>query len=141
MGTLTKKDVIDRVADLTKLKRNDVRDITHALLELMISELGAGNRLEFRDFGVFEIKARKARRAQNPRTLEPVKVPPKHTVKFKPGRIMREHLDRLSHELADGQGTTQQEAVAPRLKGLLGPAGSNGRVNVNGNTLNHARLT
>ena len=50
------------------------------------------NRLEFRDFGVFETRTRAARVAQNPKTLERVEVPAKRTVKFKMGRLMRENL-------------------------------------------------
>jgi hypothetical protein len=48
--------------------------------------------LEFRDFGVFEVKQRRARKAQNPKTLAPVQVPPKRTVKFKVGRLMKQTL-------------------------------------------------
>ena len=59
----------------------------------IIAELAAGNRLEFREFGVFEVKERPARRAQNPRTLEKVDVPPKRVVKFKVGRRIREAMD------------------------------------------------
>jgi len=100
----TKKDLIDRLVLTTGCKRADARDITTALFDLMINELADGKRLEFRDFGVFEIKRRRARRAQNPRTLEPVKVPPRHTVKFKPGRLMRERLDELSRRaIADAE--------------------------------------
>ena len=51
--------------------------------------MGNGNRLEFRDFGVFETKERAARIAQNPKTLQRVHVPPKRTVKFKVGRMMK----------------------------------------------------
>ena len=58
----------------------------------VIDELGRGNRLEFRDFGVFEIKERAPRVAQNPKTLERVQVPARRTVKFKVGRLMRETL-------------------------------------------------
>ncbi len=65
-------------------------------LDEVISELGRGNRLEFRDFGVFETKLRKARKAQNPKTLEPVEVPEKRTVKFKVGRLMKQKLAALT---------------------------------------------
>ena len=59
----------------------------------MIEELGKGNRLEFRDFGVFEIRERAARRAQNPKTLEQVDVPARRTVKFKTGRLMKNKVE------------------------------------------------
>ena len=62
-------------------------------LDEIASELAKNNRLEFRDFGVFEVKERAARTAQNPKTLEKVQVPAKRTVKFKMGRIMKKKLN------------------------------------------------
>ena len=62
-------------------------------LKEIISELSRNNRLEFRDFGVFEVKKQALRTAQNPKTLEQVKVPAKRRVKFKMGRIMKEGLN------------------------------------------------
>jgi len=93
MGTVTKKDLVDRIANQTDLKRSEVRDVIQAFLDNVINELGDGNRLEFRDFGVFEIRERAARMAQNPRTLERVPVPARKTVKFKVGRLMRRAVD------------------------------------------------
>jgi nucleoid DNA-binding protein len=92
MATVTKKELIDRIAERTQAKRVLVKRITQALLDEIIAELCKNNRLEFRDFGVFETRTRAARVAQNPKTLERVKVPPKKTVKFKMGRLMRENL-------------------------------------------------
>lgn len=89
MATITKKELIDQIALATKIKRSEVKRVAQTFLDAIIIELGKGNRLEFRDFGVFEVKLRKARRAQNPKTLAPVQVPAKRTVKFKVGRLMR----------------------------------------------------
>jgi integration host factor subunit beta len=100
MATTTKKELIDRIADETKLRRSEVKKAVQAFLDHVIDELGRGNRLEFRDFGVFEIKARAARVAQNPKTLEPVAVPAKKTVKFKCGRLMKQKLDGEVVELS-----------------------------------------
>jgi integration host factor subunit beta len=94
MATITKKQLVERISDRSGIKRADVRRIMQEFLDQMISELKKGNRLEFRDFGVFEVKARAARVAQNPKTLERVAVPPKHTVKFKQGRLMKEAIER-----------------------------------------------
>ncbi len=90
--TVTKKDLVDRIADKTGLKRVLVKRIVQTFLDEIVGELGVGNRLEFRDFGVFEIRARAARIAQNPKTMEKVQVPSKRTVKFKIGRLMKERL-------------------------------------------------
>ena len=92
MSTITKKELIDRIADATGEKRVVAKKIVQSFLDSIIVELGKGNRLEFRDFGVFEVKQRRPRKAQNPKTLEEVWVPPKRTVKFKVGRLMKETL-------------------------------------------------
>ena len=94
MHTVTKKEMVDRIADQTKSKRVVVKQIVQSFLDEIIAELGQGNRLEFRDFGVFETKMRAARTAQNPKTLERVQVPPKRTVKFKVGRLMKIELQK-----------------------------------------------
>lgn len=91
--TITKKILIDRIADSTGMKRVAVKQVVQEFLDQVIVELGEGNRLEFRDFGVFEVKQRAPRIAQNPKTLERVPVPAKRTVKFKVGRRMREAMD------------------------------------------------
>ncbi|MBC7773245.1 MAG: integration host factor subunit beta [Pyrinomonadaceae bacterium] len=124
MGTVTKKNLIDHVSNLTGHKRHDVKDVIQTFLEQMIEELGHGNRLEFRDFGVFEIKRRAPRVAQNPRTLQPVAVPPKNTVKFKVGRLMKERLDdthvsgsaarEMSVNGTDGSAALAIRPVRPR---------------------------
>jgi len=93
MSTTTKKELIDRIADETKYKRSDVREIVQAFLDNVITELGNGNRLEFRDFGVFELRDRAPRMAQNPRTLERVPVPARRIVKFKVGRLMKKAVE------------------------------------------------
>ena len=92
MHTVTKKELVDHIADRTRTKRVVVKQIVQEFLDGVINELGDGNRLEFRDFGVFEVKQRAARVAQNPKTLERVDVPPKRTVKFKAGRMMKVKL-------------------------------------------------
>ena len=93
MATTTKKDLIDRIAQETSQKRTAVKKTVQSFLDNVIRELHEGNRLEFRDFGVFEIKNRAPRVAQNPKTLERVPVPAKKTVKFKVGRLMKMALE------------------------------------------------
>ncbi len=106
MATITKKQLIDRIAEQTANKRVVVKRIIQTFLDEIIDELGSGNRLEFRDFGVFESKNRAARVAQNPKTLERVTVPPKRTVKFKVGRLMKQRLQGNSSG-SPGQSQTQ----------------------------------
>jgi integration host factor subunit beta len=94
MATVTKKQLTDRVADATGNKRVLIKNLVQQFLDEVVSELVKGNRLEFRDFGVFTVRERKPRIAQNPRTLERVEVPSKRTVKFKVGRRMRDRIQK-----------------------------------------------
>ena len=92
MHTVTKKELIDRIADRTKAKHVLVKKVVQNFLNEIIEELSRGNRLEFRDFGVLEVRQRAQRIAQNPKTLERVQVPAKRTVRFKAGRLMKQQL-------------------------------------------------
>jgi len=93
MPTISKKDLVDRIAEQTQSKRITVKTVVQQLLDEITNELAQNNRLEFRDIGVFEPRTRAARTAQNPKTLEKVHVPAKRTVKFKMGRRMKERLN------------------------------------------------
>jgi len=101
MATVTKKELISRIAELTQAKRVLVKNIVQAFLGEITAELCKNNRLEFRDFGVFETRTRAARVAQNPKTLDRVEVPAKRTVKFKMGRQMREDLSAPAAKSAE----------------------------------------
>ena len=92
MSTITKKDLIGRITRSTQAKRALVEATVQKFLDEVTSELTKGNRLEFRDFGVFEVREQAPRTAHNPKTLERIEVPAKRRVKFKMGRIMKEKL-------------------------------------------------
>ena len=112
MATTTKKDLIDRIAVLTEQKRTVVKRTVQSFLDHVIEELGRGNRLELRDFGVFEIRRRAPRTAQNPKTMQPVDVPARRTVKFKVGRLMRTTLDSKGRVTRIRPRKRNREAVA-----------------------------
>ena len=127
--TVTKKELIDHIAEETGEKRIAVKRIVQSFLDEVVNNLGEGNRLEFRDFGVFEVRERKARIAQNPKTLERVEVPPKWSVKFKAGRLMRLATERLSSRAsASSQIETKPD---PRIAAFTeGKPSSSARSNV-----------
>ncbi|MCK4793413.1 MAG: integration host factor subunit beta [Desulfobacteraceae bacterium] len=93
MPTITKQELIDRITESTQAKRSLVKATVQNFLDEIISELANGNRLEFRDFGVFEPRDCAPRTARNPKTLERIHVPAKRTVKFKTGRLMKQKLN------------------------------------------------
>jgi nucleoid DNA-binding protein len=90
--TVTKKELVTRLADRTGQTKVVVRDVIQMLLDEIARELARGNRIEFREFGVFETKERASRTARNPRTLVEVDVPSRRVVKFKVGRLLREEV-------------------------------------------------
>jgi len=92
MSTITKKELIDRIAEKTRTKRLIVKPVIQAFLDEIVRELAKNNRLEFRDFGVFEPRLRAARKARNPKTQEEVGVPSARVVKFKVGRLMKQRV-------------------------------------------------
>jgi len=125
--TITKKELINRISEQTRhsktpLTKVVVKEILQRFLDEIIDELAAGNRLEFREFGVFEVRERAARRAQNPRTLEKVHVPGKRVVKFKVGRLMRERVcDERPEERQKRERVDRQRAPAPVKAGVGAP--------------------
>ncbi len=98
MATITKKVMIDRIAETHQVRRVTAQRIIQSLLEEIGTELTRGNRLEFRGFGVFEVKRRAPRISQNPKTLEKIQVPARRAVKFKMGRLMTEKLNMPAEE-------------------------------------------
>jgi integration host factor subunit beta len=92
MATITKKELINRIAEITQTKYVVVKRVIQSFLDEVISELAKDNRFEFRDFGVFESHTRASRTGQNFKTLHRVAVPAKRTVKFKMGRILKQKM-------------------------------------------------
>src|SRR6478609_6814398 len=122
MTTVTKKELVDRISVQLGVKRVIVKRVTQQFLDEIIAELGRGNRLEFRDFGVFECKQRAARVAQNPKTMERVAVPSKRTVKFKVGRLMKLKMLEIAKATQSGAAAKDGHPVAPPAAVPVTPA-------------------
>ncbi len=103
--TIAKRTIAERIAERLGLGQVQTLQVVQAFLDEVVDELAKGNRLEFRDFGVFETVTRKARTALNPKTLSKVPVPSRVVVKFKVGRLLKEKVEHLAIE--DGQGESQ----------------------------------
>lgn len=88
--TITKRELVQRIADRTGQTKVLVRDVIQHFLDEVSTEMVRGNRLEFRKFGVFEVRRRPGRLAQNPKTMEKVPVPAKRIVRFKVGNVLRD---------------------------------------------------
>lgn len=95
---MTKKEIVKTISEecgLTQLKTKEIVQKTfEAIIDTLVDE-SSDNRIELRNFGVFEVKKRAARKARNPRTGERVDVPAKYVVTFKPGKEMEERVLKL----------------------------------------------
>jgi len=89
----TKKDLVDRIAESTGAQQSLVKKVVQQFFDEIIAELAKGNRLEFRDFGVFETRTTPPRMAQNPKTLQKIQVPARRRVVYKAGRAVKEQLN------------------------------------------------
>jgi len=96
---VTKKEIVKQISDrinLTQLKTKEIVQMTFdAIIDTLVQN--DAHRIELRNFGVFEVKQRAARKARNPRTGERVDVPPKNVVTFKPGKEMEERVRKIAN--------------------------------------------
>ncbi len=94
MATVTKKKLIQVISQKKGMHPNDVRGIVQAFLDAMTDCLSDGDRLEFRDFGVFEVVERKQKIGRNPKNASvPIVIPARSAVKFTPGKKMKQVIE------------------------------------------------
>ena len=99
---MTKRDLVIQISNETKLTQQEVLQVIQMTLDQITAAVSSGTTVELRNFGVFEVKVRKARVGRNPNAPEKdVKIPPRVIVKFKPGKEMREGMERLKPEDLD----------------------------------------
>jgi integration host factor subunit beta len=92
-STVTKKNLIAAIAAEAGMHPNEVRKVVQALLDEVVSALGRGERLEFRDFGVFDVVTRRQKVGRNPKNAAvPIVIPARRVVKFTPGKLMRQRV-------------------------------------------------
>ncbi len=93
---MTKKEIVKQISERIGLTQLKTKDIVQQTFDAIVDTLIEVGRIELRNFGVFEVKMRKARKARNPRTGERVDVEPKKVVTFKPGKEMEERVRRYA---------------------------------------------
>jgi integration host factor subunit beta len=94
---VTKKEIVKQISERIGLTQLKTKDIVQQTFDAIVDTLLEAGRIELRNFGVFEVKQRKARKARNPRTGDKVDVPPKNVVTFKPGKEMEERVRRMQN--------------------------------------------
>lgn len=105
MVTVTKKRLVQKISQKKGMHPNEVRDILQCFLDEMTDFLAHGDRLEFRDFGVFEIVERKKKIGRNPKNAGvPIVIPARKAVKFTPGKKMRQLIEEEKASMAGHKG-------------------------------------
>jgi integration host factor subunit beta len=94
---VTKKEIVKQISDRIGLTQLKTKEIVQQTFDAIVETLLEDGRIELRNFGVFEVKRRKARKARNPRTGAKVHVPPKNVVTFKPGKEMEERVRQMTN--------------------------------------------
>ncbi|MEM9352353.1 MAG: HU family DNA-binding protein [Planctomycetota bacterium] len=98
---MTKKEIVKTISDEIGLTQLKTKEIVQKTFDAIIDTLVEDQRIELRNFGVFEVKRRAARKARNPRTGEKVFVPEKFVVTFKPGKEMEERVREMERKAAE----------------------------------------
>jgi len=98
---VTKKEIVKTISDEIGLTQLRTKEIVQKTFDAIVDALVDEKRIELRNFGVFEVKKRAARKARNPRTGQRVDVPEKYVVTFKPGKEMEERVRELERAAAE----------------------------------------
>lgn len=109
---MTKKEIVKDISEAIGLTQLKTKEIVQKTFDAIVKTLVEDGRIELRNFGVFEVKKRAARKARNPRTGDKVFVPEKFVVTFKPGKEMEEKV-RQMEEAAARAGTTPSVGEVP----------------------------
>ncbi|MCA9214978.1 MAG: integration host factor subunit beta [Planctomycetales bacterium] len=107
---MTKKEIVKTISEEIGLTQLKTKEIVQKTFDAIVETLVEEGRIELRNFGVFEVKKRAARKARNPRTGDKVFVPEKYVVTFKPGKEMEERVRKLE-EQANAAALAEAEAA------------------------------
>ena len=120
---MTKKEIVKTISEEIGLTQLKTKEIVQKTFDAIVDTLVEDRRIELRNFGVFEVKQRAARKARNPRTGEKVFVPEKFVVTFKPGKEMEERVRELERQAAE-KAAAEHAAANSTTTGQPSPAPS-----------------
>ncbi len=128
---MTKKEIVKTIYEEIGLTQLKTKEIVQKTFDAIVETLVEDHRIELRNFGVFEVKKRAARKARNPRTGDKVYVPEKYVVTFKPGKEMEERVRELERQAAAAAAAKQAAEQgggnpAPLSGSVSAPAGYGG---------------
>jgi integration host factor subunit beta len=108
---VTKKEIVKTISEEIGMTQLKTKEIVQKTFDAIVETLVEDKRIELRNFGVFEVKKRAARKARNPRTGDKVFVPEKFVVTFKPGKEMEERVRELERQAAAAAAARLHEAT------------------------------
>jgi integration host factor subunit beta len=112
-GVMTKAELVDEVARVVQLTKKQAETIVNIVFDSIVDSLRAGQKIELRGFGSFRLRSRKSRTGRNPKTGEKVEVPSKKIPYFKPGKELKELINKAMAEAAEGgEGATPAEPAS-----------------------------
>jgi len=91
---MTKADLVERVAKETEMTKKDAEKLVEVIFDSIVTTLNEGEKIELRGFGSFRVRERNARKGRNPKTGEPVDIPAKRVAYFKPGKDLKELINK-----------------------------------------------
>ena len=113
MAKLTKRDIVVAISNQTGMVQHEVFDVVQRTLDKITDSLANNIAVELRNFGVFQPRLTKPRVGRNPNQPgSSFVIPPRVTVKFKAGKIMRQRVEKLSRELKEKEASEQQRTTA-----------------------------
>jgi nucleoid DNA-binding protein len=123
-SVVTKKEIVKTISDETGLNQQQIKQVVQKTFDSIVQTLAEEGRIELRNFGVFQVRPRAARKARNPRTGRQVEVPEKFVVSFKPGKVMEERVNAigttpLAQAIRDAVASGQLEVVSEDEEGSM----------------------
>ena len=106
-GVMTKAELVDEVAKVVQLTKKQAETIVNIVFDSIVESLRAGQKIELRGFGSFRLRSRKSRTGRNPKTGEKVEVPSKKIPYFKPGKELKELINKALAEMPAAEGATE----------------------------------
>jgi integration host factor subunit beta len=97
-GVMTKAELVDEVARVVQLTKKQAETIVNIVFDSIVESLRAGQKIELRGFGSFRLRQRESRKGRNPKTGDKVDVPPKRVPYFKPGKELKDLINRDSDD-------------------------------------------
>ena len=111
-GVMTKAELVDEVARVVQLTKKQAETIVNIVFDSIVESLRAGQKIELRGFGSFRLRSRKSRTGRNPKTGEKVEVPSKKIPYFKPGKELKELINKAMEAAGVVPGGSDEERAA-----------------------------